>query len=468
MINKMNHRNGIVLPNGEYYEARVGSTRWFNAERAERALAEVRPEVDRAVELVNRAFNTENAIQAVKTVAVLKNRFLFIFDCIIATSAVPDAKVIRIMTGNVTGEELNEMAAKWQATLEKNASKLYEMAVKVAMRYVKEGHWQFWSKNGWFEQVEVEVEEAAEVEEQEEVEEQAAEVESNEQSSENNEPEEVKAEVEEEVSTGRLVARMFDASNPERAFAAMVKIVNGGLNIQRTLGFSFSKMNVGGKVKNIGQVAYEVMNKTVTPEFRNAAVAAWKALLDRTERLHRCAADTAEALGVEVENEPEEVEAIEKDEQNNENSEVEMSKKNTVDQERLSDKCIANVGGCRVQADTPEDMVRIDRALRCLRAVLREEKTLDGFLEMAGRHGNVVTSESFLARAESVKEGRQRFFPGAKTEDLSSYLKTESGKGANIRRNGAYTWAARKDGAVLEVWVQGEKGVLWWKNTLRE
>lgn len=439
MINKMNHRNGITLPNGEYYEARVGSTRWFNAERAERALSEVRPEVDRAVELVNRVFFNENAVQAVKTVAVLKNRFPFIFDCVIAASAVPDAKVTRIMVGDVTEEELNEMAAKWQATLEKNASKLYEMAVKVAMRYVKEGHWQFWSKNGWFEQVEVEVEEVAEV-----------------------------AEVEEEVSTGRLVARMFDASNPERAFAAMVKIVNGGLNIQRTLGFSFSKMNVGGKVKNIGQVAYEVMNKTVTPEFRNAAVAAWKALLDRTERLHRCAADTAEALGVEVENEPEEVEAIEKDEQNNENSEVEMSKKNTVDQERLSDKCIANVGGCRVQADTPEDMVRIDRALRCLRAVLREEKTLDGFLEMAGRHGNVVTSESFLARAESVKEGRQRFFPGAKTEDLSSYLKTESGKGANIRRNGAYTWAARKDGAVLEVWVQGEKGVLWWRNTLRE
>lgn len=325
------------------------------------------------------------------------------------------------------------------------------------MRYVKEGHWQFWSKNGWFEQVEVE----AEVAESEQVEnKQTAEVESNEQVA---EAEEV--ENEEEVSTGRLVGRMFDASNPERAFAAMVKIVNGGFNIQKVLGFSFSKMNVGGKVKNVGQVAYEIANKVVTPEFRNAAVAAWKELLDRAEKLHRYAADTAEVLGVEVENEPEEVEAIEKDEQNEQSSE---NKEVKVNQERLSDECVANVGGCRVQANTPEDMVRIDRALRTLRSVLRDEETLNGFLEMAGRHGNVVSSESFLARAESVKEGRQRFFLRAKTEDLSSFLLAESGKEATIRKNGNYTWAARKDGAVLEVWVQGEKGVLWWKNTLRE
>ena len=410
MINKMNHRNGITLPNGEYYEARVGATRWFTAEKAERALSEVRPEVDRAIELVNRAFFNEDTIQAVKTVAVLKNRFPYIFDCVISTSAVPCVKVIMLMTGNVSEEDLNEMAAKWQATLEKNASKLSEMAIRVAMRYVKEGHWQFWSKNGWFEQVEVEVEEIAEnneVAETEEVEnEQTAEV----AEVESNEADEAEVEAEseeEEVSKGRLVARMFDPSNLERAFAAMVKIVNGGFNIQRVLGFGFSKMNVCGKVINTNQVAYEVMNKNVTPEFKAAAVAAWKSLLDRAERLHRCAADTAEALGVEVENEPEEVEEIEKNDQNEQSSENKEVK--TVNQERLSYECVANVGGCRVQAYTPEDMVNIDRGLRYLRTVLNDEETLNGFLEMAGRHGNVISSESFLARAESVKEGRHSF-----------------------------------------------------------
>jgi len=324
MINKANHRNGITLPNGEYYEARIGSTRWFNSERAERALSEVRPEVDRAVELVNRAFNTENAVQAVKTVAVLKNRFPFIFDCIIATSAVPETKVVRIMVGDVTEEELNEMAAKWQATLEKNASRLYEMAVKIAMRYVKEGHWQFWSKNGWFEQVEVEVEEAAEVEEQAEV----AEVESNEQTA-----EVAEVESEEEVSTGRLVGRMFDFSNPERAFAAMVELVSNGLYMKKVGGLGLAKLNVAGKAIAIGQLAYEAKNgsKRFTAEFRQAAVEAWSdKLANQADRIAEHTKNAAEILGVEIEAEPEKVAETENNEVEaaNENGEVKNEQNN--------------------------------------------------------------------------------------------------------------------------------------------
>lgn len=312
MINKANHRNGITLPNGEHYEARVGSTRWFNAERAERALSEVRPEVDRAIELVNRAFFNEDAVQAVKTVAVLKNRFPYIFDCVVSTSAVPCVKVISIMTGNVSEEELNEMAAKWQATLEKNASKLFEMGVRVAMRYVKEGHWQFWSKNGWFQQVEVDVEEVAEVENVEVAEAEQVEVESS-------EAEEVKAEVaepevEEEVSTGRLIARMFDASKPERAFSAMVKIVGGGLNMKKVGGLGLAKLNVAGKVISIDQIAYEAKNgsKRFTSEFRQAAVEAWSdKLANQADRIAEYVKNVAELLGVEVEADEAKVEADE-------------------------------------------------------------------------------------------------------------------------------------------------------------
>lgn len=329
MINKVNHANGITLPNGRHFEAQIGSTRWFTARQAERGIAEVREIVDKAVELAQRMFSSDAEAAFDAMIEIATKYGINIQAATMVRGYWNDFAELAVL--GVKGEEAKAAeAAEWQSRIEKkerkNASFREETAITIAMMIVEGSKaWSFWSKNGWFAEaelpeVEEQVAEVAEVKNEQTAE--VAEAECNEQVVkvvkvakvakvakvvENNEAEEVKVEVEEDVSTGRLVARMFDASNPERAFAAMVKIVNGGFNIGRVLGFSFSKLNVGGKVINTNQLAFN-MTKPVTSEFKAAAVEAWKSLLDRTEKIERAAANTAEALGVEIEAEPEGVE----------------------------------------------------------------------------------------------------------------------------------------------------------------
>lgn len=306
MMNAVNHANGITLPDGTHFEARVGATRWFTAERAERALAEVRPEVDKAVELTGEMFGND-AEAAVKAILTIVNDGLSLSNAVGIYSRVDwNGLAFRFANGYLNDEQIAEAAAEWQKWLVKHGS---EKRVEVAMAIVKRGHWSFWSKNGWFveselPEVEEQVAEVAEVEVENNEVAEVAEVEVESEQVESNEVEEVKAEVEEEVSKGGLVGRMFDASNPERAFDAMVALVSNGLDMKKVGGFGLASLNVAGKSIAISQLAYEAKNgsRRFTSEFRQAAVEAWSNKLhSQAERIAEYVKNTVEILGVEVE-----------------------------------------------------------------------------------------------------------------------------------------------------------------------
>lgn len=113
---------------------------------------------------------------------------------------------------------------------------------------------------------------------------------------------------------------MFDSSNPERAFAAMVELVSSGLNMKEVGGLGLAKLNVAGKVISIDQIAYEAKNgsKRFTSEFRQAAVKAWSdKLANQADRIAEYVKNAAEILGVEVE--ADEVEAEDKAEKGEKN-----------------------------------------------------------------------------------------------------------------------------------------------------